>query len=165
MSILGSSCVFPVPDIRKTADYYVNCLGFYKVEYLDCKEPHICLYREKVEIILLQSSADKIMPNRDMYGYVFTNCEFTKYITAHGYSGLPIDIIKQAIVDALTPVIEINKTRKEKSKKLDTKIFNTKIPQNRSIYDHFAMDKTIQQNFEELMDMYNIKLFQDFDTL
>lgn len=102
---------------------------------------------------------------RDMYGYVFTNCEFTKYITAHGYSGLPIDIIKQAIVDALTPVIEINKTRKEKSKKLDTKIFNTKIPQNRSIYDHFAMDKTIQQNFEELMDMYNIKLFQDFDTI
>lgn len=71
MEIRGSSCIFPVPDIRKTADYYVSKLGFRAVEYLDCKEPHICLYREGCEIILLQANRDSVIPNRTLYGYGF----------------------------------------------------------------------------------------------
>ena len=65
----GLSCIFPAADIRKTAEYYVNKLGFRAVEYLDCREPHICLYLDKAEIILLQAGTDQIQPNRQLYGY------------------------------------------------------------------------------------------------
>lgn len=64
----GLSCIFPVLDIDKTSDFYVNKLGFKKVEYLNTAEPHICLYRDKIEIILLKSNK-KVIPNRDLYGY------------------------------------------------------------------------------------------------
>ena len=63
------SCIFPATDIKKTAEFYVSCLGFRAVEYLECKEPHICLYRDKIEILLLQAKTEKIFPNRELYGY------------------------------------------------------------------------------------------------
>lgn len=69
MSIIRSSCVFPVPDIRKTAEYYVEKLGFRAVEYLDCAQPHICLYRDEVLILLLQANTQNVIPNRTLYGY------------------------------------------------------------------------------------------------
>ena len=56
------SCIFPATDIKKTAEFYVSCLGFRAVEYLECKEPHICLYRDKIEILLLQAKTEKIFP-------------------------------------------------------------------------------------------------------
>lgn len=68
MSLRGLSCIFPVCDIKKTSEYYVSKLGFRAVEYLDCKEPHICLYRDESEIILLKSNTD-VIPNRKLYGY------------------------------------------------------------------------------------------------
>ena len=71
MSIRGLSCIFPVPNIKKTANYYVEKLGFRSVEYMECREPHICLYRDESEIILLQANTDKVIPNRIMYGYGF----------------------------------------------------------------------------------------------
>ena len=71
MSIHGLSCIFPVPDIRKTAEFYVSKLGFRSWEFLECKEPHICLYRDQVEIILLQANTEKIFPNHSLYGYGF----------------------------------------------------------------------------------------------
>lgn len=37
MSMLGLSCIFPVPGIKRTSEYYVNCLGFSAVECLNCK--------------------------------------------------------------------------------------------------------------------------------
>ena len=33
------------------------------------KEAHICLYRDKTEIILLQAQTKNIFPNRELYGY------------------------------------------------------------------------------------------------
>ena len=69
MSIMGLSCIFPAPDVRKTEKFYVDVLGFRAVEYLDCQEPHVCLYKDKVEIILLQAKTDKVIPNRTLYGY------------------------------------------------------------------------------------------------
>lgn len=69
MSIIGLSCIFPVPDIRKTVAFYITKLGFRTVEYLECEEPHICLYFDKIEIILLQANTEKIIPNRELYGY------------------------------------------------------------------------------------------------
>ena len=47
---------FPVQDIKKIAGFYVSELGFRAVQYLECKEAHICLYRDDVEIILLQAN-------------------------------------------------------------------------------------------------------------
>mgnify|MGYP003397263115 FL=1 len=69
MSISGLSCIFPSPDIKKTAGFYVSKLGFRAVEYLKSKEPHICLYRDDIEIILLQANTNNVLPNRTLYGY------------------------------------------------------------------------------------------------
>lgn len=78
--LLASHCVFPTPDIHKTAVYYVEKLGFRRVDYLDAKEKHICLYRDRVELILTQANSQRIYPNRELYGYgedayVITECQ------------------------------------------------------------------------------------------
>ncbi len=39
------------------------------MEYLECQEPHICLYRDDSEIILLQANTATVTPNRTLYGY------------------------------------------------------------------------------------------------
>lgn len=78
MSILGLSCIFPVPNIKKTAEFYVSKLEFRAVEYLECKEPHICLYKDDVEIILLQANTDKVLPNRKIYGYGYDAYLYTE---------------------------------------------------------------------------------------
>lgn len=69
MSIMGLSCIFPAPNIKKTAEFYVEKLGFEAAEYLECDEAHICLYKDNVEIILLQANGDEVLPNRKLYGY------------------------------------------------------------------------------------------------
>ena len=61
MSISGLSCIFPSPDIKKTAGFYVSKLGFRAVEYLKSTEPHICLYRDNIEIILLQANTNNVL--------------------------------------------------------------------------------------------------------
>lgn len=78
MNLIGLSCIFPVSDINKTSEFYVSKLSFRAVEYLECKEPHICLYRDKIEIILLNANKEKVLPNRELYGYgydayIYTN--------------------------------------------------------------------------------------------
>lgn len=64
-----TSClqIFPVPDINKTAEYYKN-LGFRAVYYLDSAEPHACLYRDTIKIVLTQSKNSTIIPNRECHG-------------------------------------------------------------------------------------------------
>ncbi|MDR0285730.1 MAG: VOC family protein [Propionibacteriaceae bacterium] len=61
--------VFPTPDIEATARYYDEVLGFRVVAYLDVAEPHICLYRDTVEIVLTRANGGKVHPNRELYGY------------------------------------------------------------------------------------------------
>jgi catechol 2,3-dioxygenase-like lactoylglutathione lyase family enzyme len=69
MKLFASHCVFPTPDIQKTAEFYVEKLGFRRVDYLDANEKHICLYRDGVEFILTQASTQRVFPNRELYGY------------------------------------------------------------------------------------------------
>lgn len=69
MEFTGLSCIFPVPDILKTARFYTDSLGFRAVGYVECEEPHICLYRDKTEIILLKANTDRVFTNRELYGY------------------------------------------------------------------------------------------------
>ncbi|MVO98415.1 VOC family protein [Paenibacillus lutrae] len=65
-----TSClqIFPTPDLDKTAQYYVQ-LGFRAVYYLDSAEPHVCLYKDLIEIILTQSKLETCIPNREIHGY------------------------------------------------------------------------------------------------
>ncbi len=70
MRIYASHPVFPVPDIRKTAEYYEDKLGFRRVDYLDVQYPHVCLYRDGIEVILTESTkADSVISNTEQYGY------------------------------------------------------------------------------------------------
>jgi hypothetical protein len=67
--LYSSSCVFPCPNIEATASFYVKQMGFEAVPYLDAAEPHICLYRDKTEIILTKANREKVFPNRKLDGY------------------------------------------------------------------------------------------------
>ena len=69
MELFQSHCVFPTPDIQKTAAFYQSVLGFHAVAYLGAEEPHICLYRDATEIILTKANSSKVFPNRELYGY------------------------------------------------------------------------------------------------
>lgn len=60
--------VFPARDIEKTASYYVSVLGFRRVDYSECSEPHVCLYRDDIEIILTKANRS-VIPNHELYGY------------------------------------------------------------------------------------------------
>ena len=39
------------------------------MEYLNCAEPHICLYKDDIEIILTDSKGKSVITNREQYGY------------------------------------------------------------------------------------------------
>lgn len=69
MKLKETHCIFPVPDIRKTASWYQEKLGFRREDYLTAEEPHICLYRDGAEIILTDSGGRRVIPNRELYGY------------------------------------------------------------------------------------------------
>lgn len=60
--------IFPCTDLNKTAKFYER-LGFKAVSYLDSIEPHICLYKDQIEIVLTKSNQEYIMPNREIHGY------------------------------------------------------------------------------------------------
>jgi len=60
--------IFPTTDFYKTAKYYEE-LGFRSVYYLDSMEPHVCLYMDRIEIVLTKSNQEYIVPNREMHGY------------------------------------------------------------------------------------------------
>jgi hypothetical protein len=67
--LLRNLLILPVPNLEKTSDFYTSILGFRDVKYLNYKEPHICLYKENIEIILIKSKLKKIIPNRIIHGY------------------------------------------------------------------------------------------------
>jgi catechol 2,3-dioxygenase-like lactoylglutathione lyase family enzyme len=65
-----SSCaiVFVTADIEKTAGYYRDILGFRVVERYDRQEKFAALYRDSVEIILVQLQFGTVRSNRVNYG-------------------------------------------------------------------------------------------------
>ena len=78
MKLESMSCIFPSNDIVKTVKYYESKLGFRQVQYLEVKEPHICLYRDATEIILTQSISKEVMPNHKLYEYGYDAYFYTK---------------------------------------------------------------------------------------
>jgi catechol 2,3-dioxygenase-like lactoylglutathione lyase family enzyme len=65
-----SSCaiVFVTPDLEKTAAYYRDVLGFRLVDHYDLDEPFAALYRDAVELVLVQAQYGRVRSNRERYG-------------------------------------------------------------------------------------------------
>ncbi len=78
MKLMGLSCIFPSYHIRETAEYYRLKLGFDIVEYLQSEQPHICMYKDDIEIILTQANNEDIKPNRVLYGYGYDAYVYVK---------------------------------------------------------------------------------------
>ena len=68
-ALSASNCVFPVPDILSTAEYYHDKLGFTRVQNMDAQEKNILLKRGSVEIVLIESNGQKVIPNHELYGH------------------------------------------------------------------------------------------------
>ena len=67
--LIGLSAILPCEDIEKTAQFYEEKLGFTAKKYLEVTEPHICLYRDSAEIILIKALKGTFRPNHTLYGY------------------------------------------------------------------------------------------------
>ena len=55
-------------DVRRTAEYYRDVLGFEAVEHYESPEPFIALYRDSVEIVVVQASRGEVESNAARYG-------------------------------------------------------------------------------------------------
>jgi catechol 2,3-dioxygenase-like lactoylglutathione lyase family enzyme len=60
--------VLPTPDVRRTAAYYRDFLGFKVVEHYDAEEAFATLYRDSVELILVQARHGDVQSNTVRYG-------------------------------------------------------------------------------------------------
>lgn len=72
------------------------------------KEPHICLYRDNIDIILHRSDTSKILANRQLFGFAMTQTVnlFPEFRTAQTDDGL-------GIYDKMHPAYTVfNKERK-----------------------------------------------------
>lgn len=106
MKLLGLSCIFPCSDIRKTAEYYEQKLGFKAVAYLQSAEPHICIYKDDIEIILTQANGE-MKPNRLSYGY-----GYDAYIYVKNQCGLQ-EKLKKAGVKIAVPLTRTDYDNRE----------------------------------------------------
>lgn len=60
--------VFVSSDVRKTADYYRNVWRCRVVEHFDKEEPFAALYRDAIEIIVVQAKHGEVVSNQQRYG-------------------------------------------------------------------------------------------------
>ncbi len=80
--------VFLVEDILKTTEYYVNVLGFKYAKHYDKKDKFATIYRDSIEIVLVEKLKGEIESNKSKYGN-----GFDAYIDTDSIEG--IDIIYQ----------------------------------------------------------------------
>jgi predicted lactoylglutathione lyase len=63
--------VFLVENILKTTEYYVNVLGFKYAKHFDKKDRFATIYRDSIEIILVEKLKGEIESNKSKYGNGF----------------------------------------------------------------------------------------------
>jgi uncharacterized glyoxalase superfamily protein PhnB len=63
--------VFVSPDLRRTARYYRDVFGFEIVEHYEATEAFVALYRDSVEIVVVQSKHGEVESNSARYGAGF----------------------------------------------------------------------------------------------
>jgi catechol 2,3-dioxygenase-like lactoylglutathione lyase family enzyme len=66
--LVNCAAVLVAPDVRKTAEWYREKLGFRVVGKFDSPEPFAALYRDSVELILVQAKFGTVENNRIRYG-------------------------------------------------------------------------------------------------
>jgi len=69
--------------------------------YLHSTQPHICLYRDGVEIILTQSRAEAVIPNRMLHGYGYD---------AYVYTEDPASLYRELIHADVTIAVPLHET-------------------------------------------------------
>lgn len=60
--------VFLVEDVQRSAGFYVNILGFTYAKHLDKNDKFIAIYRDSIEIILVEKIKGEIESNQSKYG-------------------------------------------------------------------------------------------------
>jgi hypothetical protein len=60
--------VFVAPDVQRTAGYYRDMLDFRVVEHFDKEEKFAALYRDEIEIVVVQAQFGYVTSNRERYG-------------------------------------------------------------------------------------------------
>ena len=94
----------------------------------------------------------------DVYGRYLASSEYTSKITKHGYSGKPLEIIK----DVVTDLIDEYDDCKIEFKRNDIYF----IKDNTCVVSHrFVKDKTPIDNIKSFCEIYNIHMFQDNNSL
>jgi catechol 2,3-dioxygenase-like lactoylglutathione lyase family enzyme len=66
--LVNCAAVLVTPDLRRAVDWYREKLAFRAVEKFDAPEPFAALYRDSVEIILVQAKSGTVERNRIRYG-------------------------------------------------------------------------------------------------
>ncbi|HEY5478941.1 MAG TPA: VOC family protein [Gaiellaceae bacterium] len=54
-------------DIRRTTAYYRDVLGFDAVEHYESAEPFVALYRDSVELVVVQAARGRVESNHERY--------------------------------------------------------------------------------------------------
>jgi catechol 2,3-dioxygenase-like lactoylglutathione lyase family enzyme len=67
----NAAAVLVTPDVRRTAAYYRDVFGFRVVEHYDADEAFAAVYRDNVEILLVQARHGEFAPNRVRFGAGF----------------------------------------------------------------------------------------------
>ncbi len=60
--------VFACPDLRQTVEFYSEKLGFRSARHYDKIENFAAIYRDEIEIILVQARQGEVVSNRQRYG-------------------------------------------------------------------------------------------------
>lgn len=81
--LVNAAIVFIAPDVKKTTDYYRDILGFRVVEHFDKEESFAALYRDEIEIIIVQSRFGEVVSNQERYG---AGCD--AYLDPHTVEGV-----------------------------------------------------------------------------
>ncbi|MGD0166384.1 MAG: VOC family protein [Gaiellaceae bacterium] len=66
--LVNAAAVFVSPDLRRTSEYYRDIFGFEIVEHHGTEDAFAALYRDEVEIIVVQSQRGEFESNTARYG-------------------------------------------------------------------------------------------------
>jgi len=90
--LVNIAAVLVSADAAKTAEYYHNIMGFRMVKNFDCREKFAALYRDDIEIIIVQLKHGKVQSNHQKYG-----AGYDVYITPDTVEG--VDLIYAELRD------------------------------------------------------------------
>lgn len=68
VKLVNIAAVFISSNAVKTAEYYRDMIGFKIVEHFNEREKFAVLYRDEVEIVIVQSKYGKVQSNKQKYG-------------------------------------------------------------------------------------------------